>query len=84
MAAGVIPIMADTVEDYTSELRDVEPIVMVHERNANAVASEVLRIEEGQIDSQILLENYKRVFDQYFDHERYVDALSTFLIDSGP
>lgn len=83
MAAGVIPVMTDAIEDYVQALAAVRPIIMSTHHDAEAIAKQILLLEQRDIDPEAVKASYSKAFADYFDHSRYVSALARFLERTG-
>lgn len=83
MAAGVIPIMTDAIDDYVQALSAVRPIIMSTHYDAESIASQVLALEQKSIDPEAIKASYSKAFVDYFDHSRYVSVLTRFLERTG-
>ncbi len=84
MAAGVIPVMTNAVHDYRERLANTNPMVMVDAgTTARAIAESIAQLEAQTIKAATVLDSYQRVFDSYFEHERYVPVLRDFLARTG-
>lgn len=79
MAAGVIPVMTDSVRDYTLRLGGADPIVIARDHCPEAIAGEILRLENRAITAENIIKSYGRIFESYFDHEIYIDGLAEFF-----
>lgn len=83
MAAGVIPVMTDAVVDYVQALAKVQPIIMSPHYDAEALAEQILTLEQQVIDPQAMKLCYTEAFTGYFDHSRYVPSLAHFFERTG-
>jgi len=83
MAAGVIPIMTTAVRDYAQQFGSIEHVVMNSELDADLIAANVLAFEERTIAPQGIMAEYRQVFSDYFDHEKYLPKLAAFLSANG-
>jgi glycosyltransferase involved in cell wall biosynthesis len=79
MAAGVIPIMTDAVKDYAQRLRDADPIVIARDHQPDAIADEILKLENQIITADQVIDSYGHLFSDYFDHDKYINRLSEFF-----
>jgi len=83
MAAGVIPIMTTAVKDYAGRFGSLENVILCSQLDADAIAGKVLAFEERTIDPQNVLAEYRHIFADYFDLNRYLPDLSDFLHRTG-
>lgn len=83
MAAGVIPILTKAVHDYAKRLGATRPLVMTQSCEPAAIAEAILRMEGQPLQAEQVLRSYREVFDGYFEHRRYLPALSVFLDQAG-
>jgi hypothetical protein len=83
MAAGVIPIMTTAVGDYALRLGSMKNMVMNSDLNAAAIAAKVLEFEAQSVSPPDILAEYRQVFSDYFDHNKYVPEMANFLRSTG-
>jgi hypothetical protein len=83
MAAGVIPILTTAVSDFTVRLSGVSPMVMLEEPDPQLVLDGVCRIEANSLDPTAVFHSYVKVFEEYFDLQRYSGAIQAFFRETG-
>ncbi|MGA8939805.1 MAG: hypothetical protein WB439_11645 [Acidobacteriaceae bacterium] len=82
MAAGVIPILTSAVTDFAERLADVDPIVLLKSADPQEVFAAICRMEARTLTPEMVFASYSKVFREYFDLDRYVSPMSSFLRDS--
>lgn len=83
MAAGVIPVMTDAVEDYVAELDGVDPLILCKQFDAASIALAIIDMEARELQPEAVLCSYAAVFARYFDHDAYLTPLGEFLRATG-
>jgi hypothetical protein len=83
MAAGVIPVTTEAVADYVQALAAARPIIMSPRVDAESIAEQILTLEQRVIDPQAAKASYVKVFEDYFDHSRYMASLMRFFERTG-
>jgi hypothetical protein len=83
MAAGVIPIMTSAVHDFAERLGGLEHVIMSRTADAEDIAARILDFERRGVTAVRVLEEFGRVFDEYFDHHPYLSKIAAFLADTG-
>lgn len=79
MAAGVIPILTDAITDFSERLADVDPIILLKSSDPREVFAGICRMEARTLTGESVLASYSKVFEEYFDLDRYVPAMRSFL-----
>ena len=83
MAAGVIPIMTTAVGDYAVRLGSMQHVIMNSDLNADAIADKVLQFETRVVSPHDILAEYRQVFADYFDPNKYIGEMANFLRSTG-
>lgn len=83
MAAGVIPIITAAVHDYREKLGHLDTVLMTRSTEAAGIAEEILAFDARPISAARVLSDNRRVFEDYFDHDRYLPRLAEFLRGTG-
>lgn len=77
MAAGVIPVYSDVINDFQTVFRDLKYVVsFTGEKEA---LSKIKKIETFGVDCGEIKSEYETVFGFYYSVDKYVGLLSTFL-----
>lgn len=77
MAAGVIPVYSDVINDFQTVFRDLKYVVsFTGEKEA---LSKIKKIETSGVDCGEIKSEYETVFGFYYSVDKYVGLLSTFL-----
>ena len=77
MAAGVIPVYSDVINDFRTVFRDLKYVVSF--TGEEEAFSKIKRIETSGVDSGLIKSEYETVFGSYYSVDKYVGLLSTFL-----
>jgi hypothetical protein len=83
MAVGVVPVTTTAVHDFAAVLRGVDPLVMSDSVDPDAIAAQVLAVEEKPLAAEAVLESYSAAFRTHFDHSAYLQGCSEFLRATG-
>lgn len=83
MAAGVIPIITTAVADYAERLAGVDPLILIERPDPLLVLEAVSAIEARRLEASGVVEAYRDVFAQYFDHEQYMPQMRNFFAQTG-
>ncbi|WP_294630311.1 hypothetical protein [uncultured Bacteroides sp.] len=77
MAAGVIPVYSDVIDDFRTVFKDLEYVVaFVSEEEA---LTKIKRIETSGVDCGLIKSEYETVFSSYYSVDKYVQLLRDFL-----
>lgn len=82
MAAGVIPILTTAVTDFAGRLADVDPILLLKSADPQEVFAGICRMESRILTGDTVFASYSKVFQEYFDLEKYVLPMCGFLLGS--
>lgn len=80
MAAGLIPIYTDVIEDYRVHISQNNPFVISGLSKADLTTS-ILDFEKLKISSNEIYECYKRIFDEYWNANKYQLIFKSILAD---
>ena len=70
MAAGIIPIFSDVVEDYRDNITKLNPFVISKSDN-QALVDAVIRFEKTAIVSQEVYKYHANIFNNYWNRDLY-------------
>ena len=77
MAAGVIPVYSDVINDFQTVFRDSKYVVSF--TGEEEALSKIKKIETSGVDCGVIKSEYETVFGFYYSVDKYVGLLSTFL-----
>lgn len=77
MAAGVIPVYSDVINDFQTVFRDLKYVVSF--TGKEEALSKIKKIETSGVDCVVIKSEYETVFGFYYSVGKYVGLLSTFL-----
>lgn len=77
MAAGVIPVYSDVINDFQTVFRDLKYVVSF--TGEEEALSKIKKIETSGVDCGVIKSEYETVFGFYYSVDKYVGLLSTFL-----
>lgn len=77
MAAGVIPVYSDVINDFQTVFRDLKYVVSFTDEEE--ALSKIKKIETSGVDCVVIKSEYETVFGFYYSVDKYVGLLSTFL-----
>lgn len=77
MANGVIPIFSSTVHSFRDLSDDYKYLCCVE--NGPEVADQITAFMENTFDAQDIYKEFERLFTDYYNKERYVSKLKSFL-----
>ena len=77
MAAGVIPVYSDVINDFQTVFRDLKYVVSF--TGEEEALSKIKKIETSRVDCGVIKSEYETVFGFYYSVDKYVGLLSTFL-----
>jgi hypothetical protein len=83
MAAGVIPVMTRAMHDYNKILGSVRPMILSAQLDIQEIACEIVRLHGTPMNPEEVLQEYRHVFETYFDHHNYRDGLQEFFARTG-
>lgn len=77
MANGVIPVYSSTINSFKDLARDYKYLCCV-DNNSDVIES-ITQMMDTQIEPDKVYEEYKKVFDYYYNKDQYVKDLVLFL-----
>lgn len=78
MAAGIIPIISDVVEDYRYNITQKNPYVISGLSIANLVEG-IIKSESNPIDAGDVYRHHKSIFIKYWNVAAYINSLKKIL-----
>lgn len=77
MAAGVIPVYSDVINDFRTVFRDLKYVVSF--TGEEEALSKIKKIETSGVDSGVIKSEYETVFNSYYSVDKYIQILGTFF-----
>jgi glycosyltransferase involved in cell wall biosynthesis len=85
MAAGIIPIFSDVIGDFKEIFKSLKHIVICKNNDSLRIVNHILEVERRPVDVKDILNEYRSVFETYYNREQYetliADKLRFFLKD---
>ncbi|WP_121666118.1 glycosyltransferase family protein [Mesonia aquimarina] len=71
MASGVVPVYTDVIEAF-SVFNSLNYQVKINNSTVTDIAEKIINFEKQAIDNEILYEEYKQVFENYYSKKKYI------------
>ena len=78
MASGVIPIFSDVIGDFKNVF-NTSNYAIACDNDHNKIIEQIIKIEHTCIDYQVVLKEYRDIFDSYYNRNMYVSLIAKKL-----
>lgn len=80
LALGVIPIISDVIKSYRPIVNNMRYVIRnKDEKDISSAYNQIINFEKQQIDPQSILEEYRDIFNNYYNTEKYIKELTISL-----
>ena len=79
MAAGVIPIVSDVIDDFRIFSDDKYVIKLAPDMSDHEIVEEILEFEQNKVEGRDIMRHHKKMFDHYYSVEKYIKLIEERL-----
>ena len=78
MASGVIPVFSDVIGDFKDVFRPLN-FKVACDNSYDKIVEQIIKIENNNIDCQQILNEYRSIFNTYYNRDAYVSLIAEKL-----
>jgi len=79
LSAGIIPVYTNVIDSFEEHLRLEGYAVKFDYGNIEDAVNQILKLENRHINTADILNQYKKVFELYYNDDEYVESLKSIL-----
>jgi len=84
MASGIIPVFSDVIGDFKDVFSSLKHIVICGKDDYTGSLEQILKIEEQGVDAIEVLNEYRGIFNTYYNRDIYITSIAEKLKEAFP